>query len=129
MSMASAEPPAQRAGILYVDTSALLKLLVREAESTAIEAELLQWPNLATSVVTEVELPRAVARAREERPEAVIDGSLILQGVIASASIIELSDDIVAAARRGADLRRRPRRDPHRKRAQPGIRACRCGDL
>jgi predicted nucleic acid-binding protein len=82
--MASAEPPAQRAGILYVDTSALLKLLVREAESTAIEAELVQWPNLTTSVVTEVELPRAVARAREERPEAVIDGSLILQGVIAS---------------------------------------------
>lgn len=97
--MASAEPPAQRAGILYVDTSALLKLLVREAESTAIEAELVQWPNLATSVITEVELPRAVARAREERPEAVIDGSLILQGVIASAAIIELSDDIVAAAR------------------------------
>jgi hypothetical protein len=30
--MASAEPPEQRAGILYVDTSALLKLLVREAE-------------------------------------------------------------------------------------------------
>lgn len=25
----------------------------------------MQWPNLATSVVTEVELPRAVARARE----------------------------------------------------------------
>ncbi len=98
MSMASAEPPAQRAGILYVDTSALLKLLVREAESAAIEAELLRWPNLATSVLTEVELPRAVARAREERPEAVIDGSLILQGVIASAAIIELSDEIVPAA-------------------------------
>jgi predicted nucleic acid-binding protein len=58
MSMASAEPPAQRAGILYVDTSALLKLLVREAESTAIEAELVQWPNLATSVLAEVE-PRS----------------------------------------------------------------------
>ena len=99
MSMASAEPPAQRAFILYVDTSALLKLLVREAESTAIEAELVQWPNLATSVVTEVELPRAVARARAERPEAVIDESLILQGVIASAAIIELSEDIVTAAR------------------------------
>jgi predicted nucleic acid-binding protein len=99
MSVASTEPPAQRTGILYVDTSALPKLLVREAESTAIEAELVQWPNLATSVVTEVELPRAVARAREERPEAVIDGSLILQGVIASAAIIELSDDIVSVAR------------------------------
>jgi predicted nucleic acid-binding protein len=93
--MASAEPPEQRAGILYVDTSALLKLLVREAESTAIERELVRWP----SIVTEVELPRAVARARQDRPDAVIDGSLILQGVIASAAIIELTEDIVIAAR------------------------------
>jgi predicted nucleic acid-binding protein len=38
--MASAEPPEQRAGILYVDTSALLKLLVRQAESTAIERDI-----------------------------------------------------------------------------------------
>lgn len=97
--MASADSPEQRAGILYVDTSALLKLLVREAESTAIERELVQWPSLATSVVTEVELPRAVARAREDRPDAVIDGSLVLQGLLASAAIVELSDDIVAAAR------------------------------
>jgi predicted nucleic acid-binding protein len=57
--MASADLPSQQAGILYVDTSALLKLLVREAESTAIEAELVQWPNLDTSVATEVELSRA----------------------------------------------------------------------
>lgn len=97
--MASAEPPGHRAGILYVDTSALLKLLVREAESAVIEQELVRWPNLATSIVTEVELPRAVARAREDRPDAVIDGSLILQGVVASAAIIELSEEIVAAAR------------------------------
>jgi uncharacterized protein len=97
--MASAEPPEHRAGILYVDTSALLKLLVREAESPVIEQELVLWPNLATSIVTEVELPRAVTRAREDRPDAVIDGSLILQGVVASAAIIELNEEIVAAAR------------------------------
>jgi predicted nucleic acid-binding protein len=60
--MASADPGEQRTGILYVDTSALLKLLVREEESIAIERELVQWPSLATSIVTEVELPRAVAR-------------------------------------------------------------------
>jgi hypothetical protein len=66
--------------ILYVDTSALLKLLVREAESAAIERELLTWRELATSVIAEVELPRAVGRAREERADAVIDGSLVLQG-------------------------------------------------
>jgi len=97
--MADAEPPDQYPGILYVDTSALLKLLVREAESTAIERELMQWPSLATSMITEVELPRAVARAREDRPDTVIDGSLILQGVLASAAMIDLSEDIVAGAR------------------------------
>lgn len=98
--MADAEPPALPPAILYVDTSALLKLLVREAESAAIETELLQWKELATSIITDVELPRAVARAREERPDAVvIDGSLVLQGVLASAATIAFDEDISAAAR------------------------------
>jgi predicted nucleic acid-binding protein len=86
--MAAAEPPASAPAVLYVDTSAMLKLLVREAESDAIERELLKWSELATSIITEVELPRAVARAREERADAVIDGSVVLQGVLASAAII-----------------------------------------
>jgi uncharacterized protein len=97
--MAGTEPPRQRTSILYVDTSALLKLLVREAESDVIERELLRWSGLATSIVTEVELPRAVARARADRPDAVIGGSLILQGVLASATIIDLDSDIIAGAR------------------------------
>jgi uncharacterized protein len=94
------EPPASSLAVLYVDTSALLKLLVREAESAAIERELLTWSELATSVITEVELPRAVARAREERADAVIDGSVVLQGVLASAAIIPLDEATVAAARK-----------------------------
>ncbi len=98
--MAATEPPTPAPAILYVDTSAMLKLLVREAESDAIERELLKWSELATSVITEVELPRAVARAREERADAVIDGSVVLQGVLASAAIIPLSENIVAAARK-----------------------------
>jgi predicted nucleic acid-binding protein len=61
--MAVPEPPAPPQGILYVDTSALLKLLVRETESTAIECELPTWRDLATSAIAEVELPRAVARS------------------------------------------------------------------
>ena len=98
--MAAAEPPARPPAILYVDTSALLKLLVREAESAAIERELLKWRELATSVIAEVELPRAVARAREERADAVIDGSLVLRGVLSSAAIVSLSEGVVAAARK-----------------------------
>jgi predicted nucleic acid-binding protein len=94
--MAAAEPPAPPSAILYVDTSALLKLLVREAESAAIERELLKWRELATSVITEVEL----ARAREERADAVIDGSVVLQGVLSSAAIIPLNEEVVAEARK-----------------------------
>lgn len=97
--MAAAEPPAPAPAVLYVDTSAMLKLLVREPESAAIERELLRWSELATSIITEVELPRAVARAREERADAVIDGSVVLQGVLASAAIIPLSENVVTASR------------------------------
>jgi predicted nucleic acid-binding protein len=96
--MADAEQPTRRSGILYVDTSALLKLIVREAESKTIEVELLRWEKLATSVVTEVELPRAVARAREDRPDNVIDGSVVLQGVITAAMIVPLGPSIVSRA-------------------------------
>jgi uncharacterized protein len=95
--MAATEPSAPPPAILYVDTSALL---VREAESAAIERELLIWRELATSVIAEVELPRAVSRAREERADAVIDGSLVLQGVLASAAIVPLSESVIAAARK-----------------------------
>jgi uncharacterized protein len=98
--MAAAELPTPPSAILYVDTSALLKLLVREAESAAIERELLTWGDLATSVITEVELPRAVARAREERADAVIDGSVVLQGVLSSAAIVPLNEEVVAEARK-----------------------------
>lgn len=88
--MEDAERPTRHPGILYVDTSALLKLLVREAESEVIEVELLRWERLATSVVTEVELPRAVSRAREDRADAVIDGSVVLQGILAASAIMPL---------------------------------------
>jgi uncharacterized protein len=97
--MPGAEVRRQSQGFLYVDTSALVKLLVREAESEAIEAELLRWSKLATSLVTEVELPRAVSRAREERPGSVVDGSLVLRGILASATIIPLEESIVGEAR------------------------------
>jgi uncharacterized protein len=97
--MADAERPTRRSGTLYVDTSALLKLLVREAESKAVEIELLRWDKLATSVVTEVELPRAVGRARGDRPTDVIDGSVVLQSIFTSAAIVPLGPNIISGAR------------------------------
>ncbi len=76
-----------------------MKLLVRESESEAIEVELLRWSKLATSLVTNVELPRAVSRAREKRPNSVVDGSLVLRGILALTTTIPLDERIVGEAR------------------------------
>jgi hypothetical protein len=95
---AAPDPPERRTGVLHPDTPALLKLFVHENESAAIEHELVLWPTLATSIVTQVDLPRAVARAREEPPRLTVASSLSLQGVLASVAVIGLPDDIVSAA-------------------------------
>jgi predicted nucleic acid-binding protein len=55
---------SDRTGVLYADASALVKLAVREAESDALREELEQWQDVATSVITGIELARAVSRAR-----------------------------------------------------------------
>jgi predicted nucleic acid-binding protein len=86
-----------RAGVLYADTSALVKLVVREAESEALEAALERWRDVATSAITAIELARAVARARTESSAVVADEWTVL-GVLAATAEIPLSDDIRAAA-------------------------------
>jgi len=54
-------------GVLYLDSSAIVKLAVREPETAALEEELLRWPLCATSSITTVEVRRATARAREQQ--------------------------------------------------------------
>jgi predicted nucleic acid-binding protein len=53
--------------VLYLDSSALVKLAVREPETAALEAELMRWPLCATSSITAIEVSRATARARLQR--------------------------------------------------------------
>ncbi|MDQ3723709.1 MAG: PIN domain-containing protein [Actinomycetota bacterium] len=53
---------ADPTGVLYADTSALVKLAVEEPETRALRIELNRWDTVATSVITEIELARAVAR-------------------------------------------------------------------
>ena len=67
-----------QAGVLYVDTSALVKLVIREAESDVLEEELRRWSELVTSVTTSIELSRAVARARSDSAAVVADEYTIL---------------------------------------------------
>jgi predicted nucleic acid-binding protein len=54
-------------GVLYLDSSAIVKLAVREPETAALEAELMRWPLCATSSITAIEVSRAAARAREQQ--------------------------------------------------------------
>jgi predicted nucleic acid-binding protein len=49
--------------LLYLDASALVKLVVREAESAALSSELVDWPAQVSSIVSEVEVPRVARRA------------------------------------------------------------------
>lgn len=54
--------------MLYLDSSALVKLVVREAESDALANILTERPILVSSIVAAVEVRRAVARAGEGAP-------------------------------------------------------------
>jgi uncharacterized protein len=49
--------------IAYIDSSALLKLIVREAETSALEADLAGRDGLVTSALAVVECRRALRRA------------------------------------------------------------------
>ncbi len=90
------ETVAERSGVLYADTSALVKLVVHEAETEALRVELDQWRDVATSVITEIELSRAVARVRSTGTQ-VID-EIEVWAITAAALEIELSPAIRRAA-------------------------------
>lgn len=74
--------------LLYVDSSALVKLVVVERETEMLERALESWPELISSVVTEVEVMRV---ARRSGIEQVVDRARrILQPV----TLVELHDSI-----------------------------------
>ncbi|MFI5262395.1 MAG: type II toxin-antitoxin system VapC family toxin [Candidatus Limnocylindrales bacterium] len=79
--------------LVYLDASALVKLVVAEAETAALRTYLTQHSHCATSVLARVEVARALGRVgvdRQARLEAVFEGLIV----------VELTDDIVARARR-----------------------------
>jgi predicted nucleic acid-binding protein len=49
--------------LAYLDSSALVKLVVAEPESTALIERLRAWPQRVSSALALTELPRALARA------------------------------------------------------------------
>jgi len=84
---------AAHPGLLYLDTSALVKLVQREPETEALLAELGHWPALATSVIGEVELRRVVCLAALAPRQA--------ESVLARVNVVAF-DDLVREQAPGA---------------------------
>lgn len=55
-------PSASRSSLLYLDSSALVKLVVAEPETPALLAFLAEWPHRVSSALARVEVVRAVRR-------------------------------------------------------------------
>ena len=89
--------PDVQQGVVYIDTSALVKLVVREAESDALEQTLAELGELATSAITSIELARAVARARADATAVVADDYTIL-ALLAALAEIPLDVEVRSAA-------------------------------
>jgi hypothetical protein len=51
------------ADVAYLDTSAVVKLLVREVETPSLRRHLRRWPRRSSAALTRVELVRTINRA------------------------------------------------------------------
>jgi predicted nucleic acid-binding protein len=80
------------AEVAYLDASAVVKLLVREAETTALRRGLKSWPRRASSALLRVELLRTVRRAGLPR---LMEGA---RRQLASIDLIRLDDDLLERA-------------------------------
>lgn len=76
---------------VYLDSSCLVKLVVRERESAALAQYLQAWPRRVTSALARVEVVRAV---RVHGPAAVTRARRLLDGV----HLIQVDDYLLDAA-------------------------------
>jgi predicted nucleic acid-binding protein len=81
--------------LLYLDSSALVKLVLPEAESAALLESLAAWPVRLTSEIAQVEVLRAVRRATTE-PEVEERAEKVLAGL----HLVKMDPDILARAAR-----------------------------
>lgn len=79
---------------IYADASALVKLLVAEPESAALQRELRDGGRLVTSKLALVEVPRATSIA-DPSPEMVRD----TQRLLASCLLVDVTDEVLDRAR------------------------------
>ena len=84
---------SRRAAAVYLDTSALVKLVVPEPESAALRAELTRWHRRASSALVRTELIRASARVGSAARR-------LAERVLATLDLIAVDDAILDAAGR-----------------------------
>lgn len=87
------------AGVLYLDASALVKLVLREHESEALTELLSRWPRRASSTVAKVEVPRAVRRVGAPGTEE------LLTEIWDTTEIVALDEAVIDRASRIAPLK------------------------
>jgi len=80
------------ADVAYLDTSAVVKLLMRERETAALRRDLRRWPRRASSGLLRVELLRAIKRAGLPRLSAPA------QRHLAAISLIRMDDALLDRA-------------------------------
>jgi predicted nucleic acid-binding protein len=80
------------AGIAYIDSSALLKLVVREAETSSLEADLAEREGLIASRLAALECRRASRRASGKRILQAIEQ------VLDAVYLVEITPAILDAA-------------------------------
>lgn len=81
--------------LLYLDSSAIVKLVVSEDETAALVDFLAGWPERVSSALAHVEVLRAVARAGEEEP-----AHRRAEEVLARISLIRIDDPVLSIASR-----------------------------
>jgi predicted nucleic acid-binding protein len=81
---------------VYLDASALVKLVAREAETDALMAWLRDRPVRMTSVLSKIEVMRAARRVAAETEDRSVVGRA--SAVIASVAVAGVSDAIAARA-------------------------------
>jgi predicted nucleic acid-binding protein len=77
---------------IYLDSSALIKLVVPEAETGALLDFMRQWPDRVSSVIARIEVGRAARR---------IGGSTVqtrARAVLAGVDLVRLDDSLVTLA-------------------------------
>jgi predicted nucleic acid-binding protein len=82
---------AELVPIAYLDSSALIKLVVPEAESDALRGELRQWGRHASSALARTEVVRAAARVDLAARDRAIR-------LVRALSLIAVTDDVLDRA-------------------------------